>query len=326
MDDLPDELVLRIISSLGAVDAIALGLVSRRFAALCSTKRVAFAVGDRRLEAGVERWIVTHGARIDAISAYRCTFGPGSLRWAENLHLRAFQILYGRVVPSELDRISPCSLETLLVHQLEWDDFVRRPFMFQHFTRLRRLDVTYTSTSMAVEVGGLDALVDLEILAMRNASCIEFVSPFPESLKRIHIEAQRAVLAYHALPASVEHATLGAGAAVTVDVLFGLCQYPAMRDLSVVSHVGIQLPCISKMPGLERLVHRTNTFIFGSEFSDLHRLRHVEIHVDRRMVSEITDEKTAFQLAGVDVLCGSQGGKKANVRNFILDTLIASEV
>ncbi len=321
MDALPDDLILKILKCLNARSLIVIGAVSSRFYSLASKPRFSLAVTDRRLDAGMKSWIRTNATRIKSLSAARCSFGPGCLDWARDVPLTSLIVLYGRIAPSALESICPDKLQSLIIHQIAPDVYheFMKPRLFSTFTRLRSLDITF-STWEYTELQGLESLTRLEHLGIRNAYILDISSPFPPNLKTVYLKARYLMVTHEPLPATCNSISLECDSILPLEELLGLT-YPNLHTLHVISPLTMRLGCLTRMPALHALTCKCQMFIFGQDewIAASNSVRVATIHASLAMCTDLYDHDDVVKITtDIPEMHGTQHGISFDIKAFLL--------
>jgi hypothetical protein len=327
MDALPDDLILKILHRVNPPTLVIIGSLSKRFRIIALHPRVSLAVTDARINAGMGAWIKTNAMRIRALSAARCTFGPGCLEWARDVPLASLKVLYGRVAPSALECICANSLKLLVVHQIAPDIHHERvhPNIFQRFTRLRTLDITFSSWDYT-EIVGLDALQRLKHLGLRNANILEIACPFPPNLETVVLKALHIMVIHHPLPVTCRSVSLECGSILPMEDVLGRTRvYPHLHNLNIVSPLTMRLRCISRMPSLETMSCQCQMFIFGQDewIAAAKSVRVANVHASLAMCTDLYDYDQVVRITeSIETMHGTQHGISFDIKAFLLGMFV----
>lgn len=325
MDALPDELVHEVLGQVNAKTLVAIGSLSTRYRRLTSSQIFcSLAITDARLEKGMAAWILVNAKRIKSLASARCSFGRLCLEWARNVPLLSLTVLYGRIAPSALLSICPDRLASLVLHQIAPDIYHESfaPHTFQKFTQLRHLDVTF-STMEYIEVAGLESLVVLETLYLRNAYVLDISTPFPPKLLTVWLTAF-IMITQHSLPTTCRSVTLECSTILPLEDLIGPEEYPSMYDLHIASPLTMRIACIERMPGLHSISCRSQIFIFGREWiAAANSVRVASVHASMTMCTELWDrDETVHVTTAIEIMQGTQQEKYIDIKTFLLDMFL----
>ena len=198
-----------------------------------------------------------------------------------------------------------------------------KPRLFSTFTKLRSLDITF-STWNYTEIQGLESLTRLEHLGIRNAYILDISSPFPPNLKTVYLKARYLMVTHEPLPATCNSISLECDSILPLEELLG-STYPNLHTLHVISPLTMRLGCLARMPALRALMCKCQMFIFGQDewIAASKSVRVANIHASLAMCTDIYnyDEVVAIT-TDIPEMHGTQCGVSFDIKAFLLGLFV----